>query len=87
MMPAVPRTDLRSLQPSHELGSGGQGQVTAVSGVLVNGRWPAALKTYAPDVARSVDAAALEQVIRFREALAPGERDWLDEHTAWPNRL
>lgn len=87
MMPAVPRADLRSLQPSHELGSGGQGQVTAVSGVLVNGRWPAALKTYAPDVARSVDAAALEQVIRFREALAPGERDWLDEHTAWPTTI
>jgi hypothetical protein len=81
---SVPRIDISRLGHGHDLGRGGQGRVTAVGGVLINGRWTAALKTYSGDVVRALDTAALEKIVGFPQAIGVNDRDWLYEHTAWP---
>ena len=81
---AVPRIDIGSLGHGHDLGRGGQGRVTAVSGTLINGRWPAALKTYSHDVVHALDTISLETIVGFPGTLGNDDRDWLYENTAWP---
>jgi hypothetical protein len=80
----VPRVDLNSLKLAGSLGKGGQGQVTAVDGKLINGQWKAVVKIYSPSVARLVNVAALENIVRFPETLGPSDSRWLHENTAWP---
>ena len=80
----APRVQLNRLQLANSLGSGGQGQVTAVNGTLINGQWTAAVKVYSPAVARSVNVAALEKIAGFPGTLGPGDSRWLHENTAWP---
>jgi hypothetical protein len=81
---AVPRIDYSELQLGKELGRGGQGRVIAVNGILINHRWTAALKQYAPDIAPLVDVPALEEITTFPGTLDPDDKLWLYEHTAWP---
>lgn len=81
---SAPRIDISSLGQGQQLGRGGQGRVTAVSGTLIKGQWPAVLKTYAHDVVGSLNAAALETVVGFPGTLGAKDRDWLDEKSAWP---
>jgi hypothetical protein len=80
----VPRVDISSLSLGPELGSGGQGRVMAVSGFLINGQWPAAVKTYTPEVLPQVNAAALETIVALPRQLAPEDSQWLLASTAWP---
>ena len=84
MTPApVPRIDISNLALGRELGGGGQGKVTEVNGLMINGQWPAALKTYTPGAANP-DTAVLERIVGFTRQLSSADSDWLDEHTAWP---
>jgi hypothetical protein len=81
---AVPRVDFSRLQLGKELGRGGQGRVIAVDGILIDGRWTAALKLYSPGVAPSVDVTALRAVTIFPGSLGASDKLWLYENTAWP---
>ena len=83
----VPRIDISNLQLATELGGGGQGKVTAVSGLLINGQWPAALKVYSGPAARDLDAAALERAVAFPRQLSEDQDRWLQETTAWPSMI
>lgn len=83
----VPRFDLNSLQLANSLGSGGQGHVTAVNRVTLNGQWAAAVKIYSPGVARLVNVAALEKIAGFPGTLSHSDGLWLHENTAWPAAL
>jgi len=80
----VPRLDISSLPVGDELGSGGQGRVSAVGGFLINGRWPAAVKVYSADVLDQIDPAALEEIVGLPRLLSPDDSAWLYENTAWP---
>jgi hypothetical protein len=84
MMPTRPYVDVASLRLGPELGSGGQGTVTAVGDYLINGQWPAVLKTYSSEVAGSLDTAALDAIVEFPGQLDPADSTWLHEATAWP---
>jgi hypothetical protein len=79
----VPRIDISNLVLGNELGGGGQGKVTEVNGLVINGQWPAALKIYTP-AARNPDTAVLERIVGFPRQLSPGDSTWVHEHTAWP---
>jgi hypothetical protein len=79
----VPRIDISNLVLGSELGGGGQGKVTEVNGLMINGQWPAALKIYTPG-ASNPDTAVLERIVGFPRQLSPGDSSWLHEHTAWP---
>jgi hypothetical protein len=81
---SVSRIDISCLGHGQDLGRGGQGQVTAVSGALIDGRWAAVLKTYSRDVARALDTNALEMVVGFPGTIQADDRHWLLENTAWP---
>ena len=84
MTPApVPRIGLNNLLLGNELGGGGQGKVTEVTGLVIGGRWPAVLKTYNAATVNP-DKAVLERIVAFPAQLAPGDSTWLHEHTAWP---
>jgi hypothetical protein len=80
----VPRLDIGTLGRGPDLGRGGQGRVSAVSGLLIDSRWPAALKTYTSGVVTALDTAALGTIAGFPATLARHDRDWLLENTAWP---
>jgi hypothetical protein len=84
MTPPIPRMDISSLGLGPELGSGGQGKVTAVDGLLINGQWPAVLKTYSPEAARDLDGAVLEAMVGFPSQLSPTDAGWLHDNAAWP---
>lgn len=80
----VPRLDIGTLGRGPDLGRGGQGRVSAVSGLLIDSRWPAALKIYASSVAGALDASALGAIAGFPATLDRRDRAWLLENTAWP---
>jgi eukaryotic-like serine/threonine-protein kinase len=80
----LPRVDISNLPLDGELGRGGQGRVTAVGGFLINGHYPAAVKTYSPEALGEMDPAALEEVVGFPRQLGPDDANWLYENTAWP---
>jgi hypothetical protein len=80
----VPRLDIGTLGRGPDLGRGGQGRVSAVRGLLIDNRWPAALKVYAGSVARRLDTGALAAIAGFPATLDRCDRDWLIENTAWP---
>lgn len=82
--PGVPRVDVGSLNLGAELGRGGQGKVTAVTGFLVEGQWTAALKRYSSDVLAQADTAVLHELVYFPRQLSPGNGRWLLGNTAWP---
>jgi hypothetical protein len=79
----VPRIDVNSLSLGDDLGNGGQGRVTAVTGLLADG-YPAALKAYSQDTASSLAADVLETIVGFPRQLPAGDADWLAQNTAWP---
>ena len=79
---AVRRVEISSLTLGRALGSGGQGQVVAVENYLIDGKWPAALKTY--NAAVSLNAAGLEKIVAFPDQLHPNDRDWLMRISSWP---
>ena len=79
---AVRRVEISSLRQGAVLGAGGQGRVVAVDKYLIDGRWPAALKTYSGSV--SLNVPALEKIVAFPDQLHPNDRDWLMEITSWP---
>jgi hypothetical protein len=79
----VPRIDISSLMLGSELGGGGQGKVTGVNNLMINGQWPAALKIYTPG-ASSPDTDVLERIVAFPSYLSPGDNNWLHNRTAWP---
>ena len=79
----VSRIGLSNLVLGHELGGGGQGKVTEVTGLVVGRQWPAVLKTYNAATANP-DTAVLERIVAFPAQLPPGDSNWLHEHTAWP---
>ena len=81
----VPRLDIGRLGRGPDLGRGGQGRVSAVSGLLIDNRWPAALKIYASGVAGALDTSALQIIAGFPATLDRHDRDWLLENTAWPS--
>jgi hypothetical protein len=80
----VPRIDISNLQLTGQLGGGGQGKVAAVNGLLINGQWPAALKTYSSALNRHVDTAVLERIVAFPRQLNEEDSGWLHATTAWP---
>ena len=55
----VSRLDISDLGIAGELGAGGQGKVRAVSGLLINGRWPAAVKIYSSAAAANANTRGL----------------------------
>jgi hypothetical protein len=59
--PTSPRVDISDLGIAGELGAGGQGKVRAVSGLLINAEWPAAVKIYSSATAPNVNTAVLER--------------------------
>jgi hypothetical protein len=79
----VPRIDISSLSLGAELGSGGQGTVTAVAGLQADGQ-PAVLKTYSAAAAATLDSAALEAAIALPRELSPDDSSWLRDTAAWP---
>jgi hypothetical protein len=83
MTAPVPRIDISSLGIGADLGNGGQGRVTAVSGPLIGGQ-PAALKAYSQAAVNTLDAGVLETIADFPRRLSPRDRGWLQENAAWP---
>lgn len=81
----VPRVDVSCLSVEGDLGRGGQGRVAAVSGFKICGRWPAAVKVYAPDHVREVNPAVLEDMVALPRQLPAADSSWLLENTAWPS--
>jgi hypothetical protein len=79
---AVRRVEISSLTLGPVLGTGGQGRVNAVSGFLIDGKWPAVLKTYTGAV--GVDYRALEKIVAFPDQLHPNDRNWLLGTSSWP---
>jgi len=79
-----PRIELSTLSLGSSLGKGGQGQVTAVTNILLNKQWPAVLKEYSPEAKRALQVTALESIAEFPETLAHQESRWLHDSTAWP---
>jgi hypothetical protein len=79
---AVRRVEIGSLAQGGVLGSGGQGQVTAVDNYQVDGKWPAVLKTYKSSV--RFNARTLDKIVAFPDGLNAGDRDWLMATSAWP---
>jgi hypothetical protein len=75
MTAPVPRIDISSLGIGADLGNGGQGRVTAVSGLLVGGK-PAALKAYSQAVVNALDADVLETIVGFPRQLSPQDSGW-----------
>ncbi|MBM9509643.1 hypothetical protein [Actinacidiphila acididurans] len=84
---AAPAVALAGLDRERLLGKGGQGEVWAIRGAMVNGSWPVAYKQYAPDSLREADTAALDAMVRFVPSLEAAAGRWLCEHTAWPAAL
>lgn len=82
MTGTVRRVEMSSLTLGPVLGTGGQGRVNAVSGFLIDGKWPAVLKTYTG--AGSVDYQALEKIVAFPDQLHHNDRDWLLGISSWP---
>lgn len=80
----VARIDISYLNQQEELGSGGQGKVVAVGGLLINGRWPAALKTYSSELTGTANTSVLEEMVRFPQQLDHASSEWLQRNTAWP---
>ncbi len=83
---SVPRIDISYLGLADELGAGGQGRVTAVSGLRISDH-PAALKHYSPEARASLDSDALEAMIAFARELPPPGPGWLAGNTAWPTMI
>jgi eukaryotic-like serine/threonine-protein kinase len=79
---ASQRVDISGLRLGAVLGSGGQGQVTAVDSYLIDGRWQSALKTY--NSAVTPDYPILEKIVSFPGQLHRNDRDWLMGITSWP---
>ena len=84
MTTAGPPVDYSELQVGTELGSGGQGSVFAVEGVLIDHRWTAALKRYSRHITPALDVSALKAIAAFPGTLGADDRLWLYENTAWP---
>jgi len=82
--PPVARVDVGRLRLGAELGRGRHGKVAAVKDVLIADTWPAAVKIYSLGVRGAVDVAVLEKLVAFPAHLAPAEKGWLTENTAWP---
>src|ERR1700746_1574723 len=82
--PSVPCFELSELSLSNRLGQGGQGQVTAVNNVVLNKRWPAALKQYSPEQALRLRVTVLEAAVAFPATLGHQDGRWLYESSAWP---
>ena len=82
MADAVRRVDIGSLDLGPVLGSGGQGQVRAVSNYRIDDKWPAVLKTYNGSV--NLDVRGLEKIAAFPDRLHRNDRDWLLGVSAWP---
>lgn len=78
----VRRVEISSLTLGPVLGTGGQGRVNAVSGYLIDAKWPAVLKTYTGAV--GVDYQALERIVAFPDQLHPNDRNWLLGTSSWP---
>jgi hypothetical protein len=83
-VPTVARVDVGSLALGRELGTGGQGKVTAVNQFLVNRQWSAVLKLYSPAAIVGLRPTVLEKLVSFPRQLGPEDSSWLHEHTAWP---
>ena len=81
----VPRVDIGDLGIAGELGAGGQGKVRAVSSLLINGRWPTAVKIYSPAAAQNANTVVLERIAKFPQQLNLKDSAWLQERTAWPS--
>jgi hypothetical protein len=82
--PPAPRVDLSSLSLGALLGRGGDGQVMAVNGFQINGKWAAALKLYSQAAAQNMNVAVLEKIIALPRQLSSEDGRWLLENTAWP---
>jgi serine/threonine protein kinase len=82
---AARRVEISSLRQGAVLGSGGQGQVVTVDNHLIDGKWPAALKTYNNSV--SINLHALEKVVAFPDQLHRNDRDWLMGVSSWPRAI
>ena len=84
----VPRVEASTLQLGNDMGSGGQGKVTAIdSGGEEFDRTPVVLKRYLPAVADWLDISVLEDIVNFPLSLEPRYKAWLKESFAWPTRL
>lgn len=81
----VPRVNISDLGIAGELGAGGQGKVRAVRDLLINGRWPAAVKIYSSVAVSNANTAVLERIAGFPHQLSPDDSRWLYENTAWPS--
>jgi serine/threonine protein kinase len=79
---AVRSVEISNLSLGPVLGSGGQGRVIAVKNHLIDGKWPAALKTYSTGV--NLDARGLEKIVAFPDQLHRNNRDWLMGISSWP---
>ena len=82
MVDFVRRVEISSLRLGSELGSGGQGRVVEVENYFIDGKWPAALKTYSDGVNLNVDV--LEKIVAFPDQLHPNDKDWLMGVSSWP---
>jgi hypothetical protein len=78
-----PRVDLKDIDTGKKLGSGGQGTVFDVNGVLIGGE-PAALKLYSSEALSNLNAATLEKFINFGRQLPALDMEWLYGNYAWP---
>jgi hypothetical protein len=74
------RVNVASIGARTLLGSGGQGTVYAVTGQLIDERWPAAYKEFSV----LVNASALTAMVAFHDALPPDLAHGLGEVAAWP---
>lgn len=80
----VPRLDISNLSLAAELGRGGQGLISSVSGILIEGKWPAALKKYSSEILPHIDGDILADLVNFYRELDAADGQWLRESTAWP---
>lgn len=81
----VPRVDIGDLCIAGELAWVARGKVRAVSGLLINGRWPAAVKIYSSAAAQIANIIVLERIAKFPQQLSLKDSARRQERTAWPS--
>ena len=82
--PPVARVDIGRLRLGAELGRGRHGKVAVVKDLLIDRRWPAAVKIYSLAVRGAVDVSVLERLVAFPAGLTADNKIWLADNTSWP---
>ncbi|MGW8888879.1 hypothetical protein [Streptomyces sp. NPDC055749] len=84
---SAPDISVDRLVKGDELGSGGEGQVWAVTNFRINNKWPMAYKEYKAGSRQRLRADVLGDMVGYLPKQPAATGEWLSEHTSWPLML